>query len=298
MSSTNTTTANTTANTKSIIVFDTETTGLFDRKFELIEENINMYPHIVSLSCIKYNYNPDKNIKAGNLVDFVHKIVKLPNDIVIPEMAIAVHKITNSMCSQYGEEIFGVLKEFFDTFMELSKEEYVLVAHNMYYDKRLIEAEIIRLLMSFRHEKKRIERQQNEEIMTRSKSASYETRLNECKKNKEMVQRWRDKFYESKKVCTMMNAQPIFRKWPKLEALHKYYFGNVPDGLHNSLVDTSVCLRCYCKMFHNEDIGKIVFEKENEGHNSHNKHHHQQQHENKHHQHHQHHHHHNTVARA
>jgi DNA polymerase III epsilon subunit-like protein len=74
--------------------------------------------------------------------------------------------------------------------------------------------------------------------------------------------------YEKKtnktRYCTMMNSielcairvdavnkkgEPFtYNKWPKLSELHHHFFGFVPDGLHDSLVDVEVCLKCYLKL--------------------------------------------------
>ena len=39
-----------------------------------------------------------------------------------------------------------------------------------------------------------------------------------------------------------------YKKMPKLIELYTHLFGEVPTGLHNSLADTMVCMRCFLKM--------------------------------------------------
>lgn len=39
-----------------------------------------------------------------------------------------------------------------------------------------------------------------------------------------------------------------YKKFPKLSELHEHLFGYVPEDLHNALVDTMVCLRCFLKI--------------------------------------------------
>ena len=36
--------------------------------------------------------------------------------------------------------------------------------------------------------------------------------------------------------------------------LHEHLFNSIPDGLHNSMVDILVCLRCYIKMTFDIDL--------------------------------------------
>ena len=51
-------------------------------------------------------------------------------------------------------------------------------------------------------------------------------------------------------------------KWPKLIELYRILFGfsTVTLQLHNSLVDTLVCLRCFLKTEHNTIIPDAEFE--------------------------------------
>jgi hypothetical protein len=47
-------------------------------------------------------------------------------------------------------------------------------------------------------------------------------------------------------------GQPYkYKKFPRLSELHQKLFGNIPENLHDSMVDTMACLRCYMKMEHN-----------------------------------------------
>jgi hypothetical protein len=39
-----------------------------------------------------------------------------------------------------------------------------------------------------------------------------------------------------------------YNKWPKLSELHKHLFHEEATGLHNSMMDVLVCLKCYLKM--------------------------------------------------
>ena len=48
---------------------------------------------------------------------------------------------------------------------------------------------------------------------------------------------------------------------PKLVELYQELFRGTPANLHNSLVDTLVCMRCYLKMRHGIDIDEGDFAK-------------------------------------
>ena len=51
-----------------------------------------------------------------------------------------------------------------------------------------------------------------------------------------------------KKILEGNNGSRKFKKFPKLAELHEHLFGCVPENLHNALVDTFVCLRCFLKI--------------------------------------------------
>ena len=73
-----------------ILVFDTETTGLIPR---IIDYNnkywFSTFPYIVQFSWILYNDNSNYIVDKGDC------IIKLKDDITIPEDSIKIHGITN-----------------------------------------------------------------------------------------------------------------------------------------------------------------------------------------------------------
>ena len=46
----------------------------------------------------------------------------------------------------------------------------------------------------------------------------------------------------------MFTVIPLFESNVKLEELYKHLFGDIPNNLHDSLIDTYICLRCFVKM--------------------------------------------------
>ena len=67
--------------------------------------------------------------------------------------------------------------------------------------------------------------------------------------------------------CTMKNTVDLckiesvsiktgekYLKYPSQSELHNYLFGYVPKGLHNSMADVIICLRCYYKLMYDRDI--------------------------------------------
>jgi len=60
-------------------------------------------------------------------------------------------------------------------------------------------------------------------------------------------------YYRGEKYCTMRKTERLFRRWPKLIDLHKKFFNETPNNLHNSLIDVYVCFRCFCYHYYGED---------------------------------------------
>ena len=55
--------------------------------------------------------------------------------------------------------------------------------------------------------------------------------------------------------CTCKNSAHLFNnRYQKLQNLYSSLFNEIPNGLHNSLVDTIITLRCYYMLVYNKDI--------------------------------------------
>jgi hypothetical protein len=46
----------------------------------------------------------------------------------------------------------------------------------------------------------------------------------------------------------IIKEKKTYNKWPRLSELHKHLFHEEATGLHNSMMDVLVCLKCYLKM--------------------------------------------------
>ena len=63
---------------------------------------------------------------------------------------------------------------------------------------------------------------------------------------------------ESIDICNLtmvskFNPSKQFKKNPKLSELYQHLFQKIPENLHNSMIDTLVCLRCFLKIFYDDD---------------------------------------------
>ena len=90
---------------QSIIVFDTETTGLPQSKI-INSETLHLWPHVVQFSYVMYNVGQMKMEKVKDVV------VKIPENIVMSEETINLHKIDNEKAHNSSFTIQDVLNEF------------------------------------------------------------------------------------------------------------------------------------------------------------------------------------------
>jgi DNA polymerase III epsilon subunit-like protein len=211
-----------------ILVFDTETTGLPQSKI-INPKMLHMWPYIVQFSYIIYD---------TNLNDIIYKydsLIKLKDDIIIPEDSIKIHNITNDMSQKNGLQINIV----FDIFFEHLKNVDLLVGHNILFDINMIKIELLRLIYN------------NEKI---------ENELKNYNKKLYFLTNYKNIYCTLKESIEFCNIKAInkvnkeYLKFPKLIELHEKLFETKPTNLHNSLNDVFVTLRCFIKLKYNIDL--------------------------------------------
>jgi DNA polymerase III epsilon subunit-like protein len=203
-----------------ILVFDTEATGLPTEKNASITE-VEKWPYIVQLSYILFD--TDKN----QIIQTKDSIVKLPDLVYPSERSVELHGITKEISNKEGGDIKSILNNFNKC---LSNSDYI-IGHNLSFDKRLI--------------------------------------MVECKRNK-IKQNFTINGVKKLEFCTMKNSVNLckiesiskingekYLKYPSQSELHNYLFNNIPSGLHNSMADVIVCLRCYYKLMYDRDVLQI-----------------------------------------
>lgn len=112
-----------------VLVFDTETNGLPEDKFESIF-NVDKFPYIMQISYILYDDESFNIIKVGD---------KYVNNVEIKEESFKINKITKQMIDN-GENIKNVLTDF----INIVKESDILVGHNYNFDKKIVMVECVR----------------------------------------------------------------------------------------------------------------------------------------------------------
>jgi len=201
-----------------VLVFDVETTGLINPALPL-----ESLPYILQLSFIIYNTKQKKITKTANYY------VRVEEDIQISEQITTLTGINRQIIRDKGVPIADVLKDFYEAYMKCN----CIVAHNIDFDRKMINIEIGR---------------------------NWQTLDNECIYIKKVFDNEFQKRHQIDNFCTMRYSRGIckiervnkkgekYYKNPKLVELYEHLFHNIPANLHDSMVDTYVCLQCFAKM--------------------------------------------------
>ena len=210
-----------------VLIFDVETTGLLPKVINT--EEISKYPNIIQLSFILYDTSKKEIEESFNEYIILNRKTKIPK-IVTDLTGIDKEK------SLSGVSIMTGLERFNEAYKRANK----VVSHNFEFDSKMIYVEVLR--------NKSIIKEMKESLLNLLNIRSIEL--------------------DKEKYCTMKRGRYVckikaiskdgneYLKWPKLIELYKELFKEGIENLHDSLVDTVACLRCYLKMTQNYDIGK------------------------------------------
>lgn len=220
-------------NIKRVLVFDVETTGLLPKKGQ--EVPAEELPYIVQLSYVIFETSNWRVSKEFN------HYINIPQHVEISSEITEITGINRDMCNK-GITMDKALEEFCEDYMICD----TIVAHNIYFDRRMIQLEISRhseSLNPFHVEKVFLQSYEKEE-----------NKQNFCT------------MYKSKNICKIERKDDkgeTYYKSPKLSELYEHLFETkAPQNLHNSLIDTYVCLRCFVKMRFKFDISTRGYKSE------------------------------------
>jgi DNA polymerase III epsilon subunit-like protein len=166
-----------------------------------------------------------------SVVKEYNQYIRVPTNVFISPKITEITGITREMCDSKGVDIVDALTEFYNDY----NDNMYIVAHNIDFDKTLIEIELHRNLSQLK---------QHGMDALRLFNALY------------------NKIHNIELYCTMKTGKNIcnitieskngrvsqYKKFPKLSELHQVLFGFVPEKMHDAHVDTLACLNCYLKM--------------------------------------------------
>lgn len=154
-----------------------------------------------------------------------HVVLNLQDHIIqceidIPPESTKIHGITNTYAKRKGIPLCDAM-DIFD--LDFKKAD-LLIAHNISFDKQVYMVECIR-----------------------NKRSHYFENIPEYCTMK-----------ETKQFCNIEKTTKWgkYVKYPTLSELHEKMFDYVAKGVHNSMVDVLVCLRCYVSYTKHKDVLK------------------------------------------
>jgi DNA polymerase III epsilon subunit-like protein len=185
------------------LFFDTETTGL-PKNYNAPVKDVDNWPRLVQLAWILTS-------ASGEVEERFNCIIR-PDGWVISEQAAAIHGITQAVAEMSGVPIAGALKRFARL---LYDKGCTVVAHNIYFDYKVVGAEFERLgwPVSFGGVPM---------ICTMEASTNF---------------------------CQLPNNNGYSSyKWPKLQELHRKLFAMDFTEAHNAAADIDATRRCFFEL--------------------------------------------------
>lgn len=181
------------------LFFDTETTGL-PKNWKAPVTDLDNWPRMIQIAWILCDEN-------GNRIETDDYIIK-PENFIIPKEASDVHGITTERANNEGVDLEIVLNKFND----LIERTNFIVAHNISFDEKILEAEFLR---------KKIKN----DFFRKRKLCTMKSSTNYCK-----------------------IPGPYGYKWPKLSELHIKLFGKDFEGAHDAFADINATEKCFWEM--------------------------------------------------
>jgi DNA polymerase-3 subunit epsilon len=182
-----------------ILFFDTETTGL-PKNFNAPATDINNWPRMVQLA---YTFQDIH----GRVISKGNYIIK-PEGYSIPAASSSIHGITTGRANREGKNLSEVLKNF----NSLVIQSKYLVAHNINFDIKIVEAEFIRMNIPC-------------SLQSKSKICTMESSTN---------------------YCAISGTYGY--KWPTLSELHYKLFNSIVKEAHNAEIDVNATVKCFWEL--------------------------------------------------
>jgi DNA polymerase-3 subunit epsilon len=207
---------------KKFLIFDTETTGLFNtkdrphlgiRKARNPLKHPEDYPRIFQLAFILMN-------EEGEILDKFSEFIK-PDGWEIPSGPGGEFWERHGYSTEECEKLGIPMKEALNRFIEALDKSDFLVAHNLDFDKPIILSEISNYQMPLPKDFR-----PPQSLCTMKFTVDYVR----AKHSEENIKKYPFLAYSN--------------KYPKLEELHEKLFSETFDGAHDALVDVKATFRC------------------------------------------------------
>jgi len=231
---------------KYALFFDTETTGLFGKGNLADEDYVTKSPHILQLSFVLYN------LTKGKIDTVFNEYIRVDDNVTIHEGSVMVHGITREVVESKGVPILDALVAFYQAY----KRSNVVIAHNIKFDIRMIQTEVLRNYHAMEAEScLHPELIFNEIYETAHGIQQYCTMTNSidlCNILRESMRQHgklqTHEIYVPISINGNMNYVKMYKKFPSLGELHLKLFDSLPCGLHDAMEDVNICMKCYFKL--------------------------------------------------
>jgi len=238
------------------MVIESYTSEFESRK---IPPPIETCPYILQLSYIVYNIGQHKIEDAHNAY------IRVAPEIEISEKITEITGITRETCDERGVHIAEALAYFYEALVSCD----CAVAHNLEFDKEMIQIELKRnageLARIFPTKICNDFANMFSSPNTPELACTMMMGINLCNI---MVDRPVSEKMKSTLDQTTDGLVPVptvpkksqYKKFPRLNELYEKLFRETPQNLHNSLIDSLVCLRCFLHMRFRMEIPPVRFD--------------------------------------
>lgn len=186
---------------KKLLIFDTETNGLPITFLAKMNDTRN-WPRITQLGW-------ELCWEDGTTIQKMCEIIK-PDNWVVPNTEFFITQgISTEKCMEEGVAL-PVMLEYF---IEDLEQADLMIAHNMSFDRAVINCEMFRYRM-----------------YPSSKTEKYCTKM------------------ASTSICKIPGMSLYKYKWPSLEEAYTHFFGPMPEGAHRADFDVEACKKIYLEI--------------------------------------------------
>jgi DNA polymerase III subunit epsilon len=218
---------------KHVLVFDTETTGKYNKKVRNIDEQ----PYVTQLSYTIYN------VETQTIKTHYNEYIKIPDHVVISEEVTNISGITREICDTKGILIEEALQSFYQAYHRCD----LIVAHNYEFDSTMMTIEYARhqeFLKGLCPNGRRLFHFEYMQERSIGKLCTMKSATTLCKLPPKTPRKYPPKSEQDK------------YKWPSLQELYGFLFPNDEAivGYHNAMVDVLATLKCYMKLQYNVHI--------------------------------------------
>jgi len=222
------------------LIFDVETTGLPQKT-----SDINKQPYIIQISFIVINVFKENTVSYETVVEY-NEYIRINDSIEVSPKIVEITGITKEKCVRDGVPITNALCKFYKEYMKADR----IVSHNIDFDSKMILFEIERNYNNLTRMGCEVPFAIFNRMFNKINNISIYCTMMEGRDVANIVIAYKQSNVSTVSATPLPRQARTYKKNPKLIELytHLYPEREQPVGLHDSLVDTKVCIDCYIKL--------------------------------------------------